>query len=236
MKARSVLIVAPFLAFVALAPSSARAAGVSIVEDWAEQAIGATGVPSGWSPYFTVEGRPAYDFTVTAEDGRRALHLKSRDDHSTIAKKIRVDLRATPILEWTWKVVKLPAGADVRKKETSDLTGHIFVAWPRFPTLLRTRLIGYVWDTIAPAQTMEKSRKTDAVTFFIVRSGPRNLNQWLTERRNVYEDYRQVFGEGPENPEAVVVSIDTNDTHAGAEAFIGRIIFTTGSGEAALNR
>ena len=167
---------------------------------------------------------------------RRALHLKSHDEHSTIAKKIRVDLRATRILEWTWKIVKLPAGADIRKKETSDLTGHVFVAWPRFPTLLRTRLIGYVWDTIAPAQTVEKSRKTDAVTFFIVRSGPRDLNRWLTERRNVYEDYRKVFGDDPENPETVVVSIDTNDTHSGAEAFIGRIIFTNGSVEAALNR
>ena len=46
----------------------------------------------------------------------------------------------------------------------------------------------------------------------------------------------KVFGEDPENPQAVVVSIDTNDTHSVAEAFIGRIIFTNGSGEAALNR
>jgi hypothetical protein len=150
-------------------------AEVSIVEDWAQQVIGATGVPSGWNPYATVRGHPAYDFTVAEEDGRRALHLKSHDDHSTIAKKIRVDLRATPILEWTWKIVKLPAGADIRKKETSDLTGHIVVAWPRFPALLRTRLIGYVWDTIAPAHTVEKSQKTGAVTFFIVRSSPQHF-------------------------------------------------------------
>jgi ribosomal protein L35AE/L33A len=52
----------------------------------------------------------------------------------------------------------------------------------------------------------------------------------------VYEDYRKAFGENPESPQAVVVSIDTNDTHSTAEAFIGRIVFTKGSGEAALNR
>jgi Protein of unknown function (DUF3047) len=236
MKAKRILGVSAFLAVAALAPSSSPDAEVSIVEDWARQAIGATGVPSGWSPYATVGGRPAYDFIVAAEDGRRALRLKSHDDHSTIAKKVRVDLRATPILEWTWKIVSIPAGADIRKKEASDLTGHIFVAWPRVPALLRTRLIGYVWDTIAPAQTVETSRKTGAVTFFVVRSGPRDLNRWLTERRNVYEDYRKAFGEDPENPQAVIVSIDTNDTHSAAEAFIGRIIFTNGSSEAALNR
>ena len=229
MSAQSVLVLATFLAFAALAPSSTPAAEVSIVEDWTQQAIGATGVPSGWTQYATVGGRPAYDFTVADEDGRRALHLKSHDDHSTIAKKIRVDLRATPILEWTWKIVEIPAGADIRKKETSDLTGHILVAWPRFPALLRTRLIGYVWDAIAPAQTVEKSQKTGAVTFFVVRSGPRDLNRWLTERRNVYEDYIKVFGKDPTNPQAIVVSIDTNDTHSGAEAFIGRVIFTNDS-------
>jgi hypothetical protein len=236
MRAQSVPIVATFLTFLALAPSSASEAQLTIVEDWAQQAVGATGVPSGWDPYATVGGRPAYDFTVAEEDGRRALHLKSRDDHSTIAKKIRIDLRATPILEWTWKIVGLPAHADIRKKETSDLTGHLLVAWPRFPTLLRTRLIGYAWDTVAPAQTVEKSQKTGAVTFFVVRSGPRDLNRWLTERRNVYEDYRKAFGENPESPQAVVISIDTNDTHSTAAAFIGRIVFTKGSGEAALNR
>jgi hypothetical protein len=52
----------------------------------------------------------------------------------------------------------------------------------------------------------------------------------------VYEDYQKFFGEDPENPQAVVVSIDTNDTHSSAEAFIGRIRFTSSSGEAAVNR
>lgn len=236
MRARSVSVLATFLVFAALTPSSTPEAEVNVVEDWAQQVIGATGIPSGWTRYATIGGRPAYVFTVAQEDGRRALHLKSHDDHSTIAKTIRVDLRATPILEWTWKIVELPAGADIRRRETSDLTGHIFLAWPRFPALLRTRLIGYVWDTTAPAQTVEKSQKTGAVTFFIVRSGPRDLNRWLTERRNVSEDYRRAFGEDPLNPQAVVVSIDTNDTHSGAEAFIGRIAFTDGSAEGAVNR
>jgi hypothetical protein len=233
MRAKRALFLVIFLVFFALARSSAPEADVSIVEDWAQHAVGAAGIPPGWSAYATIGGRPAYDFAVTEEDGRRALRLKSHDEHSTIAKKIQVDLRATPILEWTWKIVKLPEGADVRKKETSDLTGHILVAWPRFPALLRTRLIGYAWDTTAPAQSVYKSQKTGAVTFFVVRSGPRDLNRWLTERRNVYEDYKKVFGEDPENPQAVVVSIDTNDTHSSAEAFIGRIRFTSGSGDAA---
>jgi len=185
MRVQSVRVLATFPAFGALAPSTPEA-DVSIVEDWAQQAIGATGVASGWNPYATVGGRPAYDFTVAEEDGHRALHLKSHDDHSTIAKKIRVDLRATPILEWTWKIVELPAGAAIRKKETSDLTGHIFVAWPRFPTLLRTRLIGYVWDTIGNGH----ARSASAATAHRRRGGspgdrstPRAITRGMARRR-----------------------------------------------------
>jgi hypothetical protein len=206
---------------------STVAAEVNLVEDWSRGVVGATGIPAGWSKYETVGGRPAYDLTLVRDEGHTALRLKSHDDHSTITKEIRVSLRATPILEWRWKVLSLPAGADIRKKETSDLTGHIFVIWPRFPAMLRSRLIGYVWDTAAPAQTVEKSRKTGTVIFFILRSGPQELGRWLTERRNVYEDYRRAFGEDPQDPPAIALSIDTNDTRSEAAALIGRIIFTS---------
>jgi len=200
------------------------------------QAMGAKGVPLGWTKYETMGGRPAYDFMVVEDEGRRALLLKSRNEHSTIAKEIKVNLRATPMLEWTWKAVQLPTGADIRAKETSDLTAHIYVIWPRFPAMIRARLIGYVWDSTAPAQTVEKSRKTGTVHFFVLRSGPVQLNQWLTERRNVYEDYRRVFGEDPEDPRAIALSIDTNDTRSTAEALIGSISFTNGSGSAQSSR
>ncbi len=224
------------VAMVVLGLISPAIAEVVSVEDWSQHAVGAKGVPLGWTRYETIGGRPAYDFAVVEDEGRRALLLKSRNEHSTIAKEIRVDLRATPILEWTWKALRLPVGADIRTRETSDLTAHIYVIWPRFPAMLRARLIGYVWDTSAPAQTIEKSRKTGTVHFFVLRSGPAQLNQWLTERRNVYEDYRKVFGEDPEDPRAIALSIDTNDTRSVAEALIGSIIFTNRSGSARLSR
>jgi Protein of unknown function (DUF3047) len=198
---------------------------VSLVEDWTEQAAGSSGVPAGWSAYETPGGRPRYDFTVVSEDGVRGLRVRSRDDHSTIAKEVHVDLGATPILEWSWKIVTLPAGGDVRRKETSDLTGHVLVTWPRMPALLRTRLIGYVWDATAPAGAVVGSRKTRLVTFFVLRSGPADVGRWIVERRNVREDYARAFGEEPSNPRAVAISIDTNDTHSTAEAVIGRIAF-----------
>jgi DUF3047 family protein len=207
-------------------PWSTAGAGVEIVvDDWRDAEVGATGVPAGWRPYETPGGHPAYHFTVVVDEGRRALRLDSRDDHSTIARQVRVDLAATPILRWEWKVTRLPEGADLRQKSTADATGHVFVIWPRFPALLRSRLIGYVWDATLPSGTFVKSAKTGLVTFVVMRSGTRDLGRWMTQERDVIEDYRTVYGEAPPGPGAVALSIDTNDTRSPAEALFGRIAF-----------
>jgi Protein of unknown function (DUF3047) len=132
---------------------------------------------------------------------------------------------ADPVLEWSWKTIGLPAGADVRRAATSDLSAHLLVVWPRAPRLVRSRILAYAWDTTAPANTIERSHKTPTVTFVIVRSGNGNLARWLTERRDVRADYRSVYGEEPEPVQAVALWIDTNDTGAPAEAFIGEISF-----------
>ena len=58
-----------------------------------------------------------------------------------------------------------------------------------------------------------------------MRSGPGELGKWLTERRNVVEDYRKIYGEEPDNPGAVSIAIDSDDTHSTAEAFFGAIVF-----------
>ncbi|HET7342509.1 MAG TPA: DUF3047 domain-containing protein [Methylomirabilota bacterium] len=214
-------------AALALAGAPARPAAAAtrvVVEDWRSQPVGATGVPSGWRAYETFGGHPHYDFTVVDDGGRRALALRSADDHSTIAHEARAsDLGATPMLEWSWKVVRLPAGADLRKKATSDATGHIFVVWPRFPEMLRSRLIGYVWDPVLPVGATQPSAKTGTVTFIVVRSGAAGLGSWHDERRDVAADYLRLFGEPPPAPRAVALSIDTNDTRSPAEALFGPI-------------
>jgi hypothetical protein len=197
-----------------------------VIEDWSAQALGSRGIPPGWRGQGW--GRAAYDFTIAEDGGRRALHLRSRGEGSTIARGIRgqVALTATPILEWQWKVVALPPGGDSRKADTDDQAAQIFVGWPRVPEMVRSRLIGYVWDTVAPVGTIVRSEKTRTVTYVVVRSGAEHLGQWLTERRNVADDYRQIFSEEPDDPGAVAISIDSNDTRSVAESFLGRIRFT----------
>jgi hypothetical protein len=211
------------LAATALWPVLAVGAGPVLIEDWSRQPVGTHGVPQGWQSYETPGGHPRYDFTIVEDAGHRALELKSADEHSTIAKEIDVDLGLTPVLEWAWRVISHPAGANLSKRETSDATGHIFVVWPRFPAMLRSRLIGYIWDPIHPAGSILKSQKTGTVTYVVARSGPQGIGEWSIERHDVAADYRRIYGEAPPKPGAVALSIDTNDTRATALARFGRI-------------
>ncbi len=214
------------LALSLLVAVTAWATDPVVVEDWTKLAAGATGIPDGWKGGQTW-GFPKHDFTVVDNDGRRALHLRSKDETSTVSQDIKgkVKLKETPILEWSWKVVTLPKGADSRSKHTDDQAAQLYVSWPRFPQAVRSRIIGYIWDTTAPQGLFVESEKTSTVTYVVVRSGPGELGKWLTERRNVVEDYRKIYGEEPDNPGAVSIAIDSDDTHSTAEALFGAIVF-----------
>ncbi len=204
---------------------AAWAADSVVVADWSKYRVGTKGVPEGWKGGNW--GSPKYEFEIVEVDGHRVLHLKSEGDSSTIARDIKgkVDLKETPILEWRWKVTKLPRGADARKGETDDEAGQIYVAWPRFPEAVRSRSIGYIWDTAAPVGATFKSEKTGTVNYVVVESGPAKLGRWITEQRNVAEDFKKIYGVEPEGPGVVSISIDSDDTKSSAEAFVGSLLF-----------
>jgi len=213
-------------ALVLLLTAVAWAADVVIIEDWKTQKLGAKGIPEGWLGGQTW-GLPQHDFVVEEQDGRRVLHLKSKIESSSIRKDIKgkVNLKETPILEWTWKAVVLPTNGDCRKKTADDQAAQLYIVWPRFPEAVRSHIIGYIWDTTAPAGSIVKSEKTATVTYVVVRSGTADLGKWLTERRNVAEDYRKIYGSQPDNPAVISIAIDSDDTSSSAESFFGPILF-----------
>ena len=96
--------------------------------------------------------------------------------------------------------MSLPKGGDARRKQTDDQ---------------------------APAGSTFPSQKVGNVTFVVIRSVEAELNTWLTETRNVLEDYRRIYGEAPkEDVGAVSISINSQNKGTSAESFFGGISFT----------
>jgi hypothetical protein len=112
-----------------------------VVEDWSKVPVGTKGrsLPAGATQSW---GSPKYDFEVVAEGSGRVLRVLSEGDSSTINKEIKIDCKDYPILQWSWKVMALPKGADARKKETDDEAAQVYVTFPasRRRALARDRL------------------------------------------------------------------------------------------------
>jgi len=197
-----------------------------VIDDWKSQKLGTKGVPEGWLGGQTW-GLPQYDMTIEENEGHRVLHLRSKIESSAVRKDIKgkVNLKETPILEWHWKAVALPKNGDCRKKSADDQAAQLYVIWPRFPEAVRSQIIGYIWDTTAPAGSIVKSEKTSTVTYVVMRSGTADLGKWITERRNVVEDYKKIYGGQPDSPGFVSIAIDSDDTTSFAESVFGSILF-----------
>lgn len=208
-----------------LVAAAAFAAEPLVIEDWSALTVGAKGIPARWQR--ANWSGPASDFVIEEDGGRKVLRLRSADDSHNINLDVkgRVNLRETPILEWSWKVTSLPQGADSRRKETDDQAAQLYVVWPRFPEAVRSRIIGYVWDSTAPAGLTVKSQKTGTVTYVILRSGAADLGKWVTERRNVREDFKRIYGDEPDSPSVISIGIDSDDVKGSAESFLGAILF-----------
>jgi hypothetical protein len=224
MRRRSVVAALSVLVVAGLA----GAANQVVIEDWKAYNVGTTGLPGEWKPQNW--GSANYqNIAIVDDDGHRALRMKSRKDGLTINREIKgkVDLKDTPIIEWEWKAIVLPKDGNSCKKATDDQAAQVFVLWPRFPEAVRSRIIGYVWDTTQPVGTICKSEKTGMVTYIVVRSGPTDLNKWLTEQRNVVADFKRIYGEAPDDPAVLSIATDSNDTNSTSEAMIGVLRFTS---------
>lgn len=206
---------------VAVVAGASWAADGVLVEDWRSNPLGKRGIPGGWKGQSW--GLPTYNLEIVSDRGQSVLRLKSTGESSTISRDLNggIDLTETPIIKWTWKAIALPSGGNACQKETDDQAAQVYVAW------LHTRIIGYIWDSTAPIGTICKSQKMHGVTYVIVRSGSKQLGKWITESRNVLGDFRRIYGETPDKPSTLALSIDSDDTRSNADSLIGPIAFFT---------
>ena len=178
------------------------------------------GVPTGWQ---LKEKSGQADFAVLNEDDVRALQLRSASASFSFQRESKVDLKQYPILSWKWKVTKLPQGGDFRKSKTDDQAAQLFVAFSK------TKAIVYLWDTTAPQNLMADAFAPPfmSIKVVVVRSGPADTGKWITETRNVYEDYRALYGDKDPTPVASGIRLQINSQHTRtlAESYFGDVVF-----------
>lgn len=180
--------------------------------------VDAAGVPFGWQ---IKEKSGKSDFAVIREEGIFAARLRSADTSFSLQKEVHVDVKLFPMLTWKWKVTKLPEGGDFRQSSTDDQAAQLFLAFSK------TRAIVYIWDTTA----LQGTTGNAAAPFFmsiktvVVRSGRTGTGTWITETRNVYDDYHRLFGEEPTAVSGVRIQINSQHTGTSAESYFAEVVF-----------
>ncbi len=177
-----------------------------------------SGIPAGWE---LKEKFGKADSTVVKEGKIPAVRFRSKNTSFSLQREVKVDLKQFPILAWKWKVTKLPTGGDFRKSTTDDQAAQLFVAFTK------TKSIVYIWDTSAPQGLMEDTTPVPFmhVKVVVVRSGPGGMGKWIRESRNVYEDYKKLFGEEPPAVSGIRLQINSQHTGTAAESYFADVAF-----------
>jgi hypothetical protein len=201
-------------------------------------------LPDSWKPLTFPKIDRHTIYTVTKEEEVTSIKAVSDASASGLTREITVDLREYPILSWRWKVSNVLRKGDVTKKQGDDYPARVYITFAfdarRLGFIERTKFetyklvygeypplaaLNYIWESKAPKGTLVSSPYTDRSKMIVVESGTALINQWVNEQRNLFEDYKQAFGDEPPPVSGVAIMTDTDNTGESAIAYYGDIVF-----------
>lgn len=222
--------------FVALAPrAEGQAAGqvgqeqanVQLIDDFEAHETGT--VPGGWSylhdkkmvPLTEEHMREKERFTVVRDGTRQVLRVYTHDEAVHISlvngeERLDWDLETHPVLAWEWNARKLPPGAREDQDQLNDSAAGVYVIFSMEGFIIkRPKTIKYVYSSTLPAGTVVSYGKLKVI---VVSDGTTAESGWQYIRRDVAQDYRDVFGDDPpRRPLSIRLWGDSDNTGAEAE-------------------
>ena len=200
--------------------------------------------PGGWQELRFSKFRAATRFDLIDDGGTTVVHATSENSSSVLMENIDIDPRKYSVLRWRWKARRLVPGANSTRRQTEDAPVRLIVAFEGDKdklsfsdqiTFAETRaLLGleppyatleYVWGNGALKETVVENGWNARIRLLLVESGDERLGDWVTETRNVVEDYRRAFGEDPGRIISIGIHCDSDATQSTSEGYFGDIKF-----------
>ncbi len=179
------------------------------------------------------------------DNGVRAVKLHSEGALTFLEKRVNIDIRDFPIVTWKWKVENILKGIDERTKEGDDHPIRIFFVFEpdpskqslwfrvkRFLYLDRIhrhpmggRFTEYLWSShLQPGEIINDPGKPWQ-KLIVIEGGSIKLGKWLSYRRNLYEDFKRLYGEDPRQLIFIGILNDMDQTGQEAVSYIADLIF-----------
>ena len=227
--------------WLACLPGLAQAGGPLLA-----QPAGAADVPP--APWQAVglpkQSKPLTRFSVVNLDGQRALRVEAQASYGNLVHPL-TDNPAAHRLSWRWRLDEPNTAADLHRKDGDDSPIKVCALFD-LPTsavpfverqLLRVaRLragdnlpaasICYVWDAHLAPGTVLDNAFTRRIRFIVLRGPETPLHGWVSEQRDVWADFKRLFGdEADAVPPLVGVAIgaDADNTQSHSLAHVATI-------------
>ena len=182
------------------------------------------GIYSGWESRAFV-GKT--DYQLEHDGNTTVLAAKASGSASGLGKKIKIDLRKTPYVNWSWKVDRGLGQVNEKTKRGDDFAARLYIVKSGGPLIWRTKALNYVWSSSqARGASWPNPHQPRNAIMFATRGVDDNSGQWMTEKRNVREDLKELFGEDITSIDAIAIMTDTDNTGKVAHASYGDIFFT----------
>jgi len=165
------------------------------------------------------------EYSIKRADHESFVLATSRGTASALFYKITLDVNKRPVISWKWNAKKFPAKDGVESLKNArqdDFSARVYVIFPAF-FFTNSRAIEYIWAEKIKVGTVSPSPYSRNLQLIVVESGA-GKEEWVTEERDIYEDYIEAFGDKPRyNVGAIAFMTDADSTKSMAEAFYDEI-------------
>ena len=146
---------------------------------------------------------------------------------SGLGKEVKIDLNKTPFINITWKIEKDLPGIRENTKKGHDFAARVFAVKKTGSTPLSNRAINYVFSSNSEIGFNSPSPYTKKSIDNVLATTKDNLNQWITVKANVKEDFKRFHELDVNELDGLAIMSDTDNSKMKAVAYYQNIYFSS---------
>ena len=175
-----------------------------------------------------VRGADAKTFySIGSNENGNYLKAEAVNAASGVGKEIKINLDKTPFINITWKIEKDLKGIKENTKKGHDFAARVFVIKKTGATPLSNRAINYVFSSNSNVEETWPSPYTKKSIDRVLASTKSNLNEWVTVKANVKEDFKKFHDLDVEELSGIAIMADTDNSKLTAVSYYQNIFFSS---------
>ena len=165
-------------------------------------------------------------YTIGSNENGNFLKAVADNAASGLGKEVKIDLNKTPFINITWKIEKDLPGIKENTKKGHDFAARVFAVKKTGATPLSNRAINYVFSSNSEIGFSSPSPYTKKSIDNVLASTKKNLNEWVTVKTNVKEDFKRFHDLDVDELDGLAIMSDTDNSKMRAIAYYQNIYFS----------